>query len=103
MDSAVNDIVIKYAQAVNQKYSPKAIYLYGSYASGEAHKDSDIDVAIVFESMESDEYVNIFTGLSSIASRIDYNIEPNLLVDDGDYSRYSLLAEVIKTGQLIKV
>jgi len=102
VDSAINDIVAKYAQAVNLKYAPKAIYLYGSHANGEAHKDSDIDVAVIFESMDSDEYINIFSGLSSIASTIDYNIEPNLLIDDGDYCRYSLLAEVMKTGHLIE-
>jgi len=103
VDSAINDIVTTYAKEVKLRYTPKAIYLYGSYAKGEAHKDSDIDVAVVFEPINSDEYVDIFSGLSSIASKIDYNIEPNLIIDDGDYGRYSLLSEVMKTGHLIDI
>ena len=103
MDTAINEVVKRYAQAVNQRYAPKAIYLYGSYAHGVARNDSDIDIAVIFEPIDSDEYIDIFSGLSNIASKIDYNIEPNLIIDDGDYCRFSFLAEVMETGQLIEV
>jgi len=102
MDTSINGIVKRYAQAVNQRYTPKAIYLYGSYAKGKAHSGSDIDIAVIFEPVNNDEYINIFSELSSIAAKIDYNIEPNLLIDDGDYCRFSFLAEVMETGRLIE-
>ena len=35
-------------------YSPKAIYLFGSYAWGEPTADSDIDLAVVVEESELD-------------------------------------------------
>jgi len=103
MDTPINEIVKQYAQAVNQIYTPKAIYLYGSYANGATHKDSDIDIAVIFEPVNNDEYIDIFSGLSSIASKIDYNIEPNLIIDDGEHSKYSFLAEVLETGRLIEL
>ena len=37
-----------YAEAVKNEFSPSAVVLYGSYANGSPHKDSDIDVAVVF-------------------------------------------------------
>ena len=103
MDNSVNEIARRYAQAVIQRYKPKAIYLYGSYANGAPKEDSDIDIAVVFEPLNSDEYISVFSGLSSIAAKVDYNIEPNLLIDDGDYCKYGILAEVMKTGIKINV
>jgi len=103
MANAVDEIVTSYAREVSQRYAPKAIYLYGSYARGEAQEGSDIDIAVVFGSMSSDEYIDILSGLSGIASRIDYNIEPNLVIDDGEYSKYGFLAEVMETGRLVEV
>jgi predicted nucleotidyltransferase len=102
MDNPINGVVERYAKAVNQRYAPKAIYLYGSYARGKAKQDSDIDIAVIFDPMDNDEYISTFSGLSSIAAKIDYNIEPNLLIDNGDYCRFSFLAEVMETGQLIE-
>ena len=103
MDTSIDEIVKRYALAVTQRYSPKAIYLYGSYAHGNARNDSDIDIAVIFGPINNDEYIDIFSGLSNIASKIDYNIEPNLIIDDGNYSKYSFLAEVMETGLIIKV
>ena len=30
-----------------ERFNPKFIYLFGSYASGEAREDSDIDIAYI--------------------------------------------------------
>ena len=103
MDTALNDIATRYARAVNMKYKPKAIYLYGSQAKGTSNKYSDIDIAVVVEPVNNDVYMEIFAGLYSIAAEFNGNIEPNLLIDYGNEDRYSFLHEVKKTGQMVLV
>ena len=103
MDTAINKVVTSYAHIVHSRYNPKAIYLYGSQAKGTANMHSDIDIAVVVGPMDADEYVDTFAGLFSIASDFDCNIEPNLLIDDGEYNRYSFLAEIVETGRLVNV
>jgi predicted nucleotidyltransferase len=103
MDSAINATIKAYAKQVNERYKPKAIYLYGSHVNGTVAEHSDIDIAVIFDSTDKDEYMDIFSGLFSIAAKYDANIEPNLLVDDGEYCKYSFLAEVMETGKPIYV
>jgi len=103
MDTRVNEVVKQYAQRVNERYNPKAIYLYGSYANGSTSEYSDIDIAVVVDPVGTDRYANIFSDLFSIAAKFEANIEPNLLIDDGEYNKYSFLAEVMETGRLIDV
>jgi uncharacterized protein len=43
---AIN-IASRYADAVKSKYGFVKIILFGSYAKGNYHKDSDIDVAVI--------------------------------------------------------
>ena len=98
MDIAVNEVVRQYAQQVNERYNPKAIYLYGSHARGTNKETSDIDIAVIVEPINTDRYIDIFADLFSIAAKMKANIEPNLLIDDGAYNKYSFLAEVLETG-----
>ena len=51
------------------------IILYGSYASGKFHKDSDIDVAVVSPSFGVDRFEE-GARLFRIACKIDPRIEP---------------------------
>ena len=102
MDTRINEIT-NYAKIVRERYDLKAIYLYGSLAKGTANEHSDIDVAIVIDPVNPDEYMSVLSGLFSIAADFESSIEPNLLVDDGVYNKYSFLAEVIETGKLIGV
>jgi uncharacterized protein len=43
------NIASKYADAVKSKYGFVKIILFGSYAKGNYHKDSDIDVAVILK------------------------------------------------------
>jgi len=88
-----------YVQDVLQQYPIKFAYLYGSHATGTANEHSDIDIAFIVEPMDEVKYYTIFGELFNIAAKYAPNIEPNLLVDDGEYCRYSFLAEVMETGQ----
>lgn len=46
----INEIKDRFLQAIN----PKQIYLFGSYARGDIHNDSDYDFYLVFEDNAGD-------------------------------------------------
>lgn len=76
-----------------QKYSAKKAYLFGSYAKGTTHKDSDIDIALIFTNCE-----NLFdtrVGLMQISRKIDLSIEPHPMAEE-DFEEGNSLAEEIK-------
>ena len=45
----VVNAVDQYAQLFNKEFSHAAIILFGSYASGKPHENSDIDVGVIFD------------------------------------------------------
>ena len=47
IDDKIMEIVQKYVKKVCDSYKVKTIILFGSYAKGTEHEDSDIDIAII--------------------------------------------------------
>lgn len=80
------------------EYMPlKAVYLYGSYSKGTYTADSDIDIAVVVESL-SDNYFDDTPLLWKIRRKVSNLIEPVLLTEDNANPLY---ADITKTGILI--
>ena len=50
------DIAQRYAHAVNEKYQYIKIILFGSYAKGNYHEDSDIDIAVVLDNIPENSF-----------------------------------------------
>ena len=90
--------VKKYADVVRKNFDVKKIILYGSYLKGVARDDSDIDVAVVLESMDSD-FLMTQAKLFRLRREIDARIEPVLLEESNDKSGF--LEEILKTGEVI--
>ena len=74
------------------------VYLFGSYAKGSSHKDSDIDVAFVVNHCDGDLF-ELMPLLWKLRRQIDWRIEPHIVVRDSDYAGF--LKEIQKTGFLI--
>lgn len=92
-------IVKEYADKLREKNYPfSAIYLFGSYAKGKAHKWSDIDVAVVSDEMKK----NIDEGrflLWHIRREVDSMIEPHgFTVKDFQDKCDPMVSEIKKTG-----
>ena len=69
------NIVKKYLETLKtQGTNIIASYLYGSYAKGAPHKDSDIDVAIISDDL-SETFMDNWCKLNNIANRIDVRME----------------------------
>ena len=94
----VISIVQQYANVVTKVLSPVAIVLYGSYAKGDAHDDSDIDVAVIFDGFTGD-WLKTSSMLWRLRRNISFDIEPILLDSAEDKSGF--VKNVYKTGQII--
>ena len=90
--------VERYADAVKNEFSPSAVILYGSYANGTPHEDSDIDVAVVFDGFSGD-WLQTSSRLWGLIENISFDIEPILLDSTEDKSGF--VKHVFKTGQII--
>ena len=91
------ELAKKYKVMVAERLPLKALYLYGSYSKGNYREDSDIDIAVVVESL-SDNYFDDTPLLWKLRRRISNLIEPVLLTEDMDNPLYR---DITKTGILI--
>jgi predicted nucleotidyltransferase len=78
--------------------SIEKVYLFGSYAKGNPHKDSDIDVALVVDKWVGD-FFDVIPPIWRLRENIDYRIEPHVIVPQEDYAGF--LDEIERTGFLI--
>ena len=73
----------------------EAVYLFGSYAKGTAHKDSDIDVALVVNHFDGD-FFDIIPPIWRLRENVDFRIEPHVIARDTDYAGF--IDEIQRTG-----
>ena len=84
-----------YAAIIRQEYPKADIYLFGSRSTGEAHAESDIDIAIIVEKTEGN-WLDKTTRLWLLTQEISPYIEPVLLSDEHDESGF--IQHVRETG-----
>ena len=97
--SEVISIVSKYKVLVSRHFDIENIILFGSYANGNQKEDSDIDVAVVVNSIDLD-FFTYAPLLWKLRREIDDRIEPILIEKNKDESGF--LKEIFKTGLIIK-
>ncbi|GHT78584.1 hypothetical protein FACS189464_2280 [Bacteroidia bacterium] len=72
-------------------------WLFGSFAKGTPHKDSDIDVALVVEHLDEDyDFFTTEPILWELREHVDFRIEPHVIARDTDFS--GMLDEIQRTG-----
>lgn len=87
----------QYKKAVAERLPLKAMYLYGSFSKGTYTAESDIDIAVVVDSL-SDDYFKDTPLLWKLKRKISNFIEPVLLIEDKNNPLYS---DILRTGILI--
>ena len=88
-----------YKLLVSKHFDIDELVLYGSYAKGTQNADSDIDVAVVVNSIDQD-FFTYAPLLWKLKREIDDRIEPILIEKNSDESGF--LKEVLETGLIIK-
>ena len=83
----------QFVKKLPEKYELKKAFLFGSYAKGTAHEDSDIDVAVIVAKCKDvfDENVKLLL----LGMKIDSRIEPHIMKET-DFEDGSALADEIK-------
>ncbi len=78
----------------------KKAYLFGSYAKGSQHPDSDIDIAIIVGRM--DDFFSVQMQLMRLRRDIDLRIEPHPILDVDFNIQNPFAYEIEKTGFELK-
>jgi len=94
----VREVAEKFAEEVKRILNPNAILIFGSYANGNPHEHSDIDIATICNNFEGNWYETM-VELCGISREVSFDIEPHLLDEKHDKSGF--VEHVVKTGQII--
>lgn len=86
--------VRSYKEAILPLLSDAKVYLYGSCSRNEAHKDSDIDVAVVIPKLQGD-WLATTSSLWLATLGVDTSIEP-VVIDESHPS--PLYEDVMRSG-----
>ncbi|GHV65081.1 hypothetical protein FACS1894199_04890 [Bacteroidia bacterium] len=95
---AIN-VVQRFAQVVQSQYGAARFILFGSYAKGTFHEDSDIDVAVIFDDCEDEFHRDV--ELMRLRRSIDWRIEPHSFRASDFVAEDPLAYEVMKYGSEI--
>ena len=97
IDRKIMESIKKYIEKISKYYKIEAIILFGSYAKGTQHADSDIDIAIVSD--DFDDIYDCMADLMGMTWNIDARIEPHPIRAE-DYKKGStpFIEEVMNTG-----
>ncbi|MCF6270030.1 MAG: nucleotidyltransferase domain-containing protein [Melioribacteraceae bacterium] len=92
---AIN-IAKRYVKIVNERFHIEKVLLFGSFAKGTNHSDSDIDLAFVFKSV--DDIIDRQIELMIMRTDDDLNIEPHpFRLSDFENSN-PVVQEILKYG-----
>jgi uncharacterized protein len=87
-----------YIAAVREHFDVGMVILYGSLSRGTARPDSDIDVAVVVDSLHED-LLDAEARLYRLRRSVDERIHPVLL--ESAHDRSGFLAELLVTGDVL--
>ena len=89
-----------YIDSISTKYSIKQAILFGSFAKGTNHDDSDIDIAIIINNIV--DIIDTQIDLMKLRRKIDLRIEPHPFMV-GDFNQSNpVVNEILKFGIPIK-
>ena len=99
MDSRTTlDAAIEFSNRAAAMFHPKEVVLFGSQATGKSHKDSDIDIAVVFDLLDDTRLEKAFQ-LYKLRRNIDTRIEPILVQKNNDSSGF--YNHIIAPGKIL--
>jgi uncharacterized protein len=89
-------IAKRYIDSISKKYQIENAILFGSFAKGTNHTDSDIDLALVFKNI--DDNIEMQIELMCLRSDDDLLIEPHPFSASDFKLTNPVVAEILKYG-----
>ena len=96
--TTARQIAESYTNRVREEYNPKQVIMFGSYVRGNAHDDSDIDIAVIFDEAPG-EFLDTWRHLLKLRRGLSFDIETHLL--DETMSRCGFLDHIRSTGEVL--
>jgi len=97
LDSEIIEIINQYIAEIKKHYRLDYVFLFGSFANGTPHADSDIDIAIISSDIKGvyGERLNFMR----FTRKIDLRIEPHpISIEDYKTNATSLVNEIKQHG-----
>lgn len=95
------NIARQYASVIKTNYDCKQVFLFGSYAKGTNHEESDIDIAVILKEFEN--VMDIQLELMRLRRNIDSRIEPHPFREKDFNMTNPVAHEILKHGQRIDI
>ena len=96
----IDKIINRFISMVSNEFPVKGLYLFGSYAKGNARENSDIDIAIISDKFEGRRFWDREKlGKYIIKSSFDLEVHPYKTEDFTEDDPF--VKEIIMTGQKI--
>jgi uncharacterized protein len=90
----------RYIEILSSKYVILQAFVFGSFAKGTNHADSDIDIAIVLENVS--DIIDTQIDMMKMRRKVDLRIEPHPFADSDFHHDNPVVYEIIKYGIEIK-
>ena len=99
----IKDLIRRFADLLSKDLRVQKIILFGSYASGREHKNSDIDIAVVSPDLGKRNELEEMTYLLKKAHQIDFDLEPHPYnpKELKHPEKGSFAFEILKTGKVV--
>ena len=97
IDTEILNSIQEYIKEISKYYRIDLVILFGSYAKGTNHEDSDIDIAVVSSDIKNK--FDDMTTLMRLRRDIDLRIEPHpIKTEEFKANETPFIDEIIRTG-----
>ncbi|HBE42197.1 MAG TPA: nucleotidyltransferase [Bacteroidales bacterium] len=93
-------IANQYINTLSSKYVILQAFLFGSFAKGTNHADSDIDIAIVVKNVA--DIIDAQIDMMKLRRKVDLRIEPHPFLITDFNKENPVVSEILKFGIQIK-
>jgi len=93
-------IANQYIDTISNKYVVLQAYMFGSFAKGTNHDDSDIDIAIVVNNVS--DIIETQIEMMKLRRKVDLRIEPHPFLFSDFNNGNPVVFEILKSGIQLK-
>jgi len=94
-------IAENFIEKIQFKYNVCEAFLFGSYAKGTNHDDSDIDIALIINNVP--DIIDAQIDLMKLRRNIDIRIEPHPFNINDFVNSNPVVSEILKYGMSLKI